>query len=323
MPIYIMKTVYLKLFRLPNLPTAPGDALAGAAFALCFALNKGVIKFADVSSLWLSITIIASALAALFLYMYGLADNDIVGVNEDIANNSPRPIVLGELTLNQAKIARAICLVLACGIGLVAKMSLEWFIGAVGIVACVWFYNRFKNKCKLIGLLAMGLCRSMSLLAGALAVYGAFRCEGMVFSFPYEIIYLMLGWTGYIAAVTYLAYDEHNAKAGLGFHYYLFGIVSLIPIFGVLAFPPVFRLLPIIVCAFMFVRWIIVLAPLKKEHTPADRRKAVGQTISALIYLQLGFALMPQLPVFYVPMLICFATAYVIKASKARTISGS
>ncbi|MBO7298998.1 MAG: hypothetical protein J6V41_04205 [Kiritimatiellae bacterium] len=318
-----MKNAYLKLFRLPNLPTAPGDALAGAAFVLCFALNTGVVKFADVNGLWLGIPIIASAFAALFLYMYGLADNDIVGVNEDIANNSPRPIVLGEITLNQAKIARAICLVIACVIGFVANLSLEWCFGAIGIVACVWFYNRFKNKCKLIGLLAMGLCRSMSLLAGALAVYGAMLGTGYEFSFPLEILYLMLGWTGYIAAVTYLAYDEHNAKAGLGFHYYLLGLVSLIPILGVLKFHPTFRLLPIIVCAFMFVRWILVLAPLKNEHTPADRRKAVGQTISALIYLQLGFALMPQLPIFYVPMLICFAIAYLIKASKARVISGS
>ena len=73
----------------------------------------------------------------------------------------------------------------------------------------------------------------------------------------------------------------------------------------------------------MFLRWILVLIPLRTEHTPADRRKAVGQTISALIYLQFGFALMPQMAIFYIPMLICFGASYLIKISRARTISGS
>lgn len=318
-----MKKAYLKFFRLPNLPTAPGDALAGAAFVVTMFLNCGTVRLSSIHDLSTWMAILSSALAALFLYMFGLADNDIVGVDEDIANNSNRPIPNGELTLFEAKLARAICLALSIIVGWLGLLTWHWWLGAVGVVACILFYNRFKNKCKAIGLFAMGMCRSMSLLAGALAVYGVVCRLGNDFQFPLEILYLMAGWTGYIAAVTYLAYDEHNANTGLGFHYYLLGLVSLVPILGVLAFPPAFRLIPIIVCAFMFVRWIIVLAPLKKEHTPTDRRKAVGQTISALIYLQLGFALMPQLPVFYVPMLICFAAAYVIKASKARTISGS
>lgn len=313
----------LKLFRLPNLPTAPGDALAGAAFVVCFALQSGATTLASFNDISVVFAIIASAISALFFYMYGLADNDIVGVKEDIANNSPRPIPQGELTLGQAKLARAICLVLAIIAGGVGRLPWQWWLGAAGIVVCVWFYNRFKNKCKLIGLLAMGLCRSMSLFAGALAIYGILLKQGSSLAFPCGIFYLMLGWTGYIAAVTYLAYDEHNAEAGLGIHYYLLGFMSLIPMLGLIGFDKQFTIVPMIVCAFMCLRWILVLAPLKGEHTPADRRKAVGQTISALIYLQLGFALMPQMSVLYIPMLICFGVSYLIKMSKARTISGS
>ncbi len=309
----------LKLFRLPNLPTAPGDALAGAAFVVCFAIQSRAVT----THISISMVIIASAIAALFLYMYGLADNDIVGVKEDIENNSPRPIPQGEISLFQAKVARAICLALAIIAGGVGRLPWQWWLGALGIVICVWFYNRFKNKCKLIGLLAMGLCRSMSLFSGALAVYGVLLKLGISISFPCGVFFLMLGWTGYIAAVTYLAYDEHNAKAGLGLHYYLLGIVSLIPIVGIIGFDKQFILVPTLVCAFMCLRWILVLLPLRKEHAPADRRKAVGQTISALIYLQFGFALMPQMSVFYIPMLICYGISYLIKMSKARTISGS
>lgn len=313
----------LKLFRLPNLPTAPGDALAGAAFVVCFAIQSGVATLASLNDFSMATAIIASAISGLFLYMYGLADNDIVGVKEDVANNSPRPIPQGELTLGQAKVARAICLVLAIIAGGVGRLPWQWWLGALGIVICVWFYNRFKNKCKLIGLLAMGLCRSMSLLAGALAVYGILLRQGNSLAFPCGIFYLMLGWTGYISAVTYLAYDEHNAKAGLGVHYFLLGFVSLIPMLGLIGFDKQFILVPTLVCAFMCLRWILVLLPLRKEHTPDDRRRAVGQTISALIYLQLGFALMPYMSVFYIPMLICFGISYLIKMSKARTIPGS
>lgn len=316
-------TALLKLFRLPNLPTAPGDALAGAAFVFCAACQSSSEYLSSLNDFSVMLAIIGSAFAALFFYMFGLADNDIVGVKEDIENNSPRPIPQGELTLFEAKLARAICLMLAVATGAVARLPWQWWLGGVGVFACVWFYNRFKGKCKTVGLLAMGLCRSMSLLAGALAIYGVLLRLGSTFPFPWEILFLMLGWTGYIAAVTYLAYDEHNAKTGLGLHYYLIGLIALAPIAGVIRFGAAFKLAPIAVCVYMFLRWIMVLSPLRYEHTPEQRRKAVGQTISALIFLQFGFALMPQRSVFYVPMLLCLLIAYFIKLSKARSISGS
>lgn len=314
---------FLKLFRLPNLPTAPGDALAGAAFVASAAMNNSNLRISAIVSPWALITVVGVALAALFLYMFGLADNDIVGVKEDIENASPRPIPMGELTLRQAKFARAICLIVAALIGVVSMLQWQWWVGGIGIVVCVLFYNRFKSKCKPIGLLAMGLCRSMSLLAGALAMYGCLLQSAGDFDFPLEIVFLMLGWTGYIAAVTYLAYDEHKAKAGLGLHYFFIGLVCLLPILGVLRFGIFFSILPILVCVYMFIRWILVLLPLRKEHTPSDRRKAVGQTIAALIYLQMGFALMPRVGIYYIPMVVCFIASYMIQKSRARTISGS
>ncbi|MBR1589173.1 MAG: hypothetical protein IJ658_12705, partial [Kiritimatiellae bacterium] len=61
---------WLQFFRLPNLPTAPGDALAGAAVLMCFSAGG----FAQAA---------AAGAAALGFYMFGLADNDIVGVSAD------------------------------------------------------------------------------------------------------------------------------------------------------------------------------------------------------------------------------------------------
>ena len=66
----MMLRPWLQFFRIPNLPTAPGDALAGAVMGV--ALTGGDVRHA----------LVAGA-AALFLYMYGLADNDIVGADDN------------------------------------------------------------------------------------------------------------------------------------------------------------------------------------------------------------------------------------------------
>jgi hypothetical protein len=45
------------------------------------------------------------------------------------------------------------------------------------------------------------------------------------------------------------------------------------------------------------VAWCIAVAPLWLPHGPQERRRAVGRTIGALIYLQVGFMLIwPHTP---------------------------
>ena len=79
---------WLQFFRLPNLPTAPGDALAGAAFLL----QDGAGGFAQA---------VAAGAAALGIYMFGLADNDIVGVDADSQGRSDRPLARGDISIFQ------------------------------------------------------------------------------------------------------------------------------------------------------------------------------------------------------------------------------
>ena len=71
---------WLQLFRVPNLPTAVGDAVAGGA-TVAFAVGR--------SSEEIPGSVVAAALAAgaaeLLLYLGGLADNDLVDEEADRA----------------------------------------------------------------------------------------------------------------------------------------------------------------------------------------------------------------------------------------------
>ena len=85
---------WFRFFRLPNLPTAPGDALAGAAVGLMWAAGGDVRRA------------LAAGGAAFFLYLYGLADNDVVGAAADARTAPDRPIPRGEISLRAARVAR-------------------------------------------------------------------------------------------------------------------------------------------------------------------------------------------------------------------------
>ena len=85
---------WLKLFRVVNLPTVPGDVLVGVAsssFAVDGYVPALVARAAGISVL---------------IYMFGLVDNDIVGVKSD----SGRPIADGEISLNLARVVRFVIL---------------------------------------------------------------------------------------------------------------------------------------------------------------------------------------------------------------------
>ena len=162
---------WLKFFRVVNLPTVPGDVLVGAAAAMCGG-GCGSASVQDTTRIALA------AVSSCFLYLFGLADNDIVGA----ATDRGRPISDGEISMSAARFARGICLafgfiaLLLGGTPLLPSMAV-----AVAIVATVIGYNRTKNP------LLMGLCRGLNVLLGGVAWASAA---------------LALLWTVYVAAVT-------------------------------------------------------------------------------------------------------------------------
>ena len=277
----MMLRPWLQFFRLPNLPTAPGDALAGAVMGV--ALTGGDVRHA----------LVAGA-AALFLYMYGLADNDIVGAKSDEVNAPERPIPRGEISLRSARIARSTCLFLALVLGALFNLPSAWWMGAVVLTGLICLYNRVKSKW------LMGLCRGASLLCGVMAVARpsvltneAWKMAGHSPEWTIAaLVAMVFGWTLYIAAVTKISEGEESASEGLGKWRFVLGLSALVPLIACAAFPnPRQALLPLIGGLWTFVSWCAAVAPLGEPHESAVRRAAVGRMIGALLYLQIGFML--------------------------------
>ncbi len=139
----------------------------------------------------------AASIASILLYMFGLADNDIVGA----ATDTDRPIPQGLISLGAAKIARALCLVSALAVAVVVGLPNLWWVPCAGIAVSILLYNRTKWS------FVMGLCRGFNLLCGFAAAYpalppnrkGAFIAAAV--------------WTIYIAAVTKYSEGEETDPA--------------------------------------------------------------------------------------------------------------
>lgn len=176
----------MDLVRVPNLFTVPGDPLAGALLAMA---DHG----------WNEPLPWAATGASLCLYAAGLIDNDLADLDEDRRDRPGRPLPSGAVSTPHASAARLVLLI--AGLGLAAACNVQSFLVACAIAAAVLAYNRVLKRIPVLGPLAMGACRGLSVLLGAVAV-APLAAEA--------------SWTGsgvaalaiYIAAVTQMARDE-------------------------------------------------------------------------------------------------------------------
>jgi len=171
---------WLKFFRIVNLPTVPGDVLVGAS----------------VAGVSCSLSAVVSSCA---LYLYGLADNDIVGAKTDDAF---RPIPAGEISLRAARLARALCLLCAIGAGLMGNLPFVWWLFSSALLVLEVLYNRTKKA------YLMGLCRGVNVLCGTMGL------------FSWVVALVALVWMVYIGAVTKYSEGEEKdptKKACVGF----------------------------------------------------------------------------------------------------------
>lgn len=222
-----MFKAWLRFFRVVNLPTVPGDVWVGAVsvwFGANIIFDYGVPLF-------------NATMAGVLLYMFGLADNDIVGAGTD----EGRPIPDGQISMRAARIARAVCLVAAIAVGLapdpVALRPLPWmwWPAAFALLCATVVYNRMKNW------VLMGLCRGLNVVCGGMAAYGELTryaecgdAQIVVDSWPLAAVAAV--WTIYIAAVTkYSEGEETDAakKRRVGF---LVGAIVYLQIIALLAF---------------------------------------------------------------------------------------
>ena len=218
-----MLKAWLRFFRVVNLPTVPGDIWVGAV-AVWF--GAGII--CDYGAPLFNATI-----AGGLLYMFGLADNDIVGAKTD----EGRPIPDGRISMRAARIARALCVISAIAVGLapdpVALRSLPWmwWPAAFALVCSIVVYNRTKSWA------LMGLCRGLNVLCGGTVAFGASLTSGEDAASPLMWLGVCVAvWAVYIAAVTkYSEGEEMDAakKRRVGF---LVGAIVYLQIIALLCF---------------------------------------------------------------------------------------
>ena len=223
---------WLRFFRVVNLPTVPGDVLVGAA-AVCASLTSGK----DSAS-----PLVAVCVASVFLYMFGLADNDIVGAKTD----EGRPIPDGRISMRAARIARGFCLFGALIVGAAVNLPPGWWIAAFVLAVTVVIYNRTK------WCLLMGLCRGLNVVCGGFSVCapriapasqlaslgGYSLTSGKDSASP--LLWMSVCavvWTLYIAVVTkYSEGEEMDAakKRRVGF---FIGAIVYLQLIALIAFP--------------------------------------------------------------------------------------
>ncbi len=184
---------WLRLFRVVNLPTVPGDVLVGAAAVACSVTS---LKMGFAPVWW-------TAVSSVLIYMFGLVQNDILGAKTD----KDRPIPDGLISIRDAKFSCAACWFFA------------WIIAWIpfrGISGCFWLFVVFIAMTVLVSAynatkkpLLMGLCRALNMVYGGVAV--AVACASDISEMPFLLIgALFCIWTLYITLVTWYSKGEEN-----------------------------------------------------------------------------------------------------------------
>jgi len=144
---------WLRLIRLPNLLTVPGDPVAG--FLLASVGEPHPLALA------------AAAGASLCLYVFGLILNDLLDIETDLRERPERPLPAGEITVPQARMAAVAMSFSGLNLALVAGRPALFVAAALAVV--IVLYNAALKRVPVAGICAMGLCRGLSLLLGAVA----------------------------------------------------------------------------------------------------------------------------------------------------------
>ncbi|MCL1920228.1 MAG: UbiA family prenyltransferase [Kiritimatiellaeota bacterium] len=199
---------WLRLFRLPNLLTVPGDPMAGFLLASAGSeIDRAML-----------IPMLAAMGAALCLYLFGLALNDIVDLETDRVERPDRPLPSGQITVPQAKMAAIAAALSGLNIALIAGRSTLCVAGTLAVMILV--YNLVK-RIPVFGVGIMGACRALSFGLGVVAaIPEKSRVEGFIrvrveSDTPTTIA--QIGLLAYIIAFSVIARNEMRPEKPTGF----------------------------------------------------------------------------------------------------------
>ena len=194
---------WLRLIRLPNLLTVPGDPVAGFLLAC---VGGGLRPVA-------TLALAAAAGASLCLYAFGLILNDLMDLETDQRERPRRPLPAGEITVPQARMA-AIAMALS-GLNLALVAGRPALYTAAALAGVIVLYNAGLKRLPVAGLCAMGLCRGLSLLLGAVAACGDLLVSPTTAAAP--VFFAAAGLTLYVISFSAVAKREADAEKPLDF----------------------------------------------------------------------------------------------------------
>ncbi|MFO7937982.1 MAG: UbiA family prenyltransferase [Kiritimatiellia bacterium] len=192
---------WLRLLRVPNLLTVPGDPVAGYLL---------VAAVTDVGFSW---SLVCAAGASVCLYCFGLVLNDMVDLKVDLCERPERPLPSGEISFNSARgVAVAFAL---SGLNLALFAGGAVFYAATALSAFILLYNAGLKNVRFFGTVVMGLCRGGSFMLGVFAALSS----------PHRIIGMegLPALTGFAAitltfiGITAIARHEMDAEKSMGF----------------------------------------------------------------------------------------------------------
>ncbi|GAB3013199.1 UbiA family prenyltransferase [Bowmanella dokdonensis] len=252
---------FLTLARASNLPSVWTNVLVGGSLGLVAASGLPVWQ-------WIMLLVAMSA-----FYTGGMLQNDACDATWDKQHANPRPIAQG--LADRQTVA---WLAMACfAMGMLLLVVLTWVQGGREVVsalilgglltATIWTYNRWHKEQPHCAWL-MGLCRVQLYLASGILLGQA----------SWLLLACALILATYIAAVTYLARDEHLAPTAMSVRRHW----PLLLLFGPLALSAMdpgwlYYALALVFCTWIAWHFIQVLVVRR-----APPRKLIGALLAAI-----------------------------------------
>jgi 4-hydroxybenzoate polyprenyltransferase len=188
---------WLRLLRVPNLFTIPGDIFVGFFFVLG-ACRAGFPACQSTGYLLLLVG------ASLCLYAAGLILNDFFDLKTDRAERPDRPIASGAIS---RKLALLVALsLLALALVLAALVGVYTLAVCAVLAALLIFYDAAASRVPVLRAVTMGLCRGLNVMLGASVAFPALGVEP-----GFAALVIML----YVVAVSALSLEETRAAPRL------------------------------------------------------------------------------------------------------------
>jgi len=274
---------FLRLARVSNLPTVFSNVLLGVA------IIAGAGPFPWEAAL-------IAVLGTSFLYISGMALNDLLDRHIDAVERPERPIPSGVLSVREVTIFVALCFALPlAAVFLIAPRSA---ILAVALVAAIVLYNVFHKRWS-GALVFMGLCRALVYFLAAMIA-----AEVMDRPMDYGTVGLFAFLLAlYIILLTTIAQKE--VKGDLGFRRWLAVLVVLLPFAALLFTAPISPTWTLATGALLFA-WLGRSARLIRQRPPRVVPAVLGW-LSGISLLDAFFLSFTQRPELALIALGCFA----------------